>query len=418
MARRVPSILEPPAYTKKSPAITMIRNYTLLTPMFGGGVKPRFADELTPIRGSAIRGQLRFWWRATRGGQFGGNLEKMRAAEEAIFGCAASEGKQGPSLVQIRVENRATNYARPTLNPRPAYLNSSEIHEYVGFPLRPDSENGRISAIDANLLLSAQFTLTMTCQMATVTVENRTLDLKNELDATFWAWETFGGVGARTRRGFGAIDCSMVNDQRVDHPVSERDATRWVMDKLKHYVIQNDFPEKVPHLDPEMFIKCVYERDPKNKSAKATWEMLVSSLKKFRSPIQEKWPEAKVIRRLNSSATPSANPEPGFVRSEFGMPIIFHFAHDRTMPDASLAPQKFDRMASPLILRPLKCADGTYAGLAAFLKTPFIETIPLNLRIQSRDFSVSGDLYLVDETNLPTTLKDQERVIEAFISLL
>ena len=38
-----------------------------ITPVFGGGVhidgatKP--PDPLTPIRGSAVRGQLRFWWR-------------------------------------------------------------------------------------------------------------------------------------------------------------------------------------------------------------------------------------------------------------------------------------------------------------------------------------------------------------------
>src|SRR5262249_2156372 len=36
-------------------------------PSFGGGVPPVEPDPSYPIRGTAIRGQLQFWWRATRG---------------------------------------------------------------------------------------------------------------------------------------------------------------------------------------------------------------------------------------------------------------------------------------------------------------------------------------------------------------
>ena len=35
----------------------------LITPMFGGGVTPGEVDREMPIRASALRGQLRFWWR-------------------------------------------------------------------------------------------------------------------------------------------------------------------------------------------------------------------------------------------------------------------------------------------------------------------------------------------------------------------
>src|SRR5262249_29154025 len=39
----------------------------LITPMFGGGIVPGEIDRTDPIRGTAIRGHLQFWWRATRG---------------------------------------------------------------------------------------------------------------------------------------------------------------------------------------------------------------------------------------------------------------------------------------------------------------------------------------------------------------
>lgn len=38
----------------------------LITPMYGGGVKAGRVDCKMPIRASALRGQLRFWWRLLR----------------------------------------------------------------------------------------------------------------------------------------------------------------------------------------------------------------------------------------------------------------------------------------------------------------------------------------------------------------
>lgn len=35
----------------------------LVTPMYGGGVQAAMPDVSMPIRATAIRGQLRFWWR-------------------------------------------------------------------------------------------------------------------------------------------------------------------------------------------------------------------------------------------------------------------------------------------------------------------------------------------------------------------
>ena len=35
----------------------------LITPIYGGGIQAAVPDVLMPIRVTAIRGQLRFWWR-------------------------------------------------------------------------------------------------------------------------------------------------------------------------------------------------------------------------------------------------------------------------------------------------------------------------------------------------------------------
>ena len=61
------------------------REYELITPLFGGGAENKKADEVSVIRATEIRGHLRFWWRATRGGQFS-TIEELKKHEDAIFG--------------------------------------------------------------------------------------------------------------------------------------------------------------------------------------------------------------------------------------------------------------------------------------------------------------------------------------------
>jgi hypothetical protein len=77
---------------------------------------------------------------------------------------------------------------------------------------------------------------------------------------------------------------------------------------------------------------------------------------------RSRWPEPDEIRRLTGkTAGAHAHPVvsvPRFPRAVFGMPIVFHFstAGDPDFERMELRPAEFERMASPLILRPL--ADG------------------------------------------------------------
>nr|WP_235283788.1 MULTISPECIES: type III-B CRISPR module RAMP protein Cmr1 [Thermus] len=74
------------------PLVKVERTYRLLTPLFGGGVEPRLADPVTVVRGTEVRGQLRFWWRAVRGWQAEGDLKRLFDLEAAIFGSAGEGG--------------------------------------------------------------------------------------------------------------------------------------------------------------------------------------------------------------------------------------------------------------------------------------------------------------------------------------
>lgn len=169
--------------------IVQTREYELITPLFGGGVEPGNADPVTTVRAIEIRGHLRFWWRATRGGQSDGDLSKLKKAEDELWGTASSGNATLPS--KVIVQAFATNPGRKFI----AKTDRGEVVDvfdpkspfgYAAFPLRD---------LRKYVIEGVKFKLTIQYPSAA----------RTDVEAALWAWETFGGLGGRTRRGFGAI---------------------------------------------------------------------------------------------------------------------------------------------------------------------------------------------------------------------
>src|SRR5260370_23220018 len=101
--RKQPEVSPPEVITAKQPdnVITQVREYQLITPLYGGGVKPAEADPITVVRATEIRGHLRFWWRACGGGRFNGNLAEVKKEEDAIWGKAYKKGDFTISQEQV-----------------------------------------------------------------------------------------------------------------------------------------------------------------------------------------------------------------------------------------------------------------------------------------------------------------------------
>ncbi|MCC6585127.1 MAG: type III-B CRISPR module RAMP protein Cmr1 [Bryobacterales bacterium] len=146
----------------------------VITPLFGGSVTPRKADPAAPIRVPSIRGHLRWWYRATVGRQYH-TVAELRAAETEIFGDTA-----GASAVDVRVTIKQPG--RP--------LKDDEVPLRQGdrlFPIFPGDYR--------SVLVGVEFELELRLPEK----------LKPTLETVLWAWSNFGGIGAKTRRGCGAV---------------------------------------------------------------------------------------------------------------------------------------------------------------------------------------------------------------------
>jgi CRISPR-associated protein Cmr1 len=310
--------------------VRLERRYTLLTPLFGGGVSARENDVSQLVRSGGVRGQLRFWWRAARGR---GTLEEMRAKEAGIWGAVSGERAQ-PSAVIVHVHVTSIGEALTPQNTR-----SSPIPWYAAFPLQP-VRNGPISAVRTNV----EFTLYLRFPER----------LETEVSAALWAWETFGGVGGRTRRGFGAINPEqpLLTDPR---------------DGLRKYALPEDSPDNVPRIHPASVMLEL------NK----TWKELLWLYQNFRqdrsgerSQGRSRWCEPDALRRLSRQSLPKharpINDIDKFPRGQFGLPVIFHFKDAADPPLTQLVGANHERLASPLILRP----RSSTSSLALLLDAP------------------------------------------------
>ncbi|MCC6343667.1 MAG: type III-B CRISPR module RAMP protein Cmr1 [Bryobacterales bacterium] len=156
-------------------------NFRTVTPLFGGGVEPRHTDPVSVIHPPAIRGHLRFWWRATSGASFQ-NHAALKSAEDALWG---STSRASRVAINVIIQNRGRALQTNTINHHltlrrlfPLFdANPQLIRCNVKFQLQvrlaPDMDPGMISGVESAL----------------------------------WAWATFGGIGSRVRRGCGALLC-------------------------------------------------------------------------------------------------------------------------------------------------------------------------------------------------------------------
>jgi len=140
-----------------------------VTPLFLGGADPRGEPEL---RAASIRGALRFWLRALLGGVIGDrDLDALRKAESAVFG--STDTGASPVVVWVAGNVKHASY-RPLLhNPQKTFtfsgIKPGETFSLEVVPRRPYES---VSPI---------------------------------VISTTALWLLLGGVGKRSRRGFGTL---------------------------------------------------------------------------------------------------------------------------------------------------------------------------------------------------------------------
>ena len=412
--RHLPDALKrPPTKIDKSrtrPDFDITLHLETITPVIGGGVDKGEPDVIDIIRVPSIRGALRWWWRTLFASD---DAEETFQREAKIWGGVGVEKGNGESgngkgvdalksSVVVEVTLKSPGKAIPAggHDPRPGGRGHRAFPRwsigrdlaYALFPLQLTRDelraHGPGTAPTRSIRKGVKFKLRVRSRRSGVEgrpkpSDSPTLDpnVQREVLATLWAFAHLGGIGARTRRGFGALAAQTIEIEASDGVDSEwksrfqtKSATSFAR-TLKQIIGlgTNRSPESAksaPTVDRVLVAKKAKRLDGAHGS-------LVKWLEKFRQGTdvgrrrgksgagKSNWPEADVIRReIDGGAVRNTrNPIPmkfdDTPRAALGLPIEFQFK-GATLK-ASLLPTTVGddskRWASPLILRPVLISE-------------------------------------------------------------
>ena len=420
--------------------VTLKYDVHLLTAIMGGGVSKGKADPDKPFRAESIKGQLRYWWRVlARAGCLAipacqvsaPSAADLRVREGNLWGMLDT---QRPKRSRVGLVVRHSGVTRPVC--------LVDLHNrYFGGQLNPQKGDWMTAYFAAEGERKYEKAFILPGHIFTLEVCIPKAD-QSEIKLAISLWATLGGLGSRTRRGAGAVEvyCVSTPERRllnafVDHK-------ELINSCFKH--VKRDAPDFTVN-GALMDYLCQFDGHGQSQShhnALMAQIDALGSMRRFRqgepavppgpkfvrrggrNPGRSPWTEPDMIRRstgLSFTKVPARrdhhgmpvggpghsrnhSPVPGggdfAPRASFGMPLVIKF-HDQQRPPngsdtldydpatRSLIPDldDVDRMASPIILRPVafKSENGVqYKAVAALIPNhPFRQLTTVQVKLQA-----------------------------------
>ena len=293
---------------------------------------------------------------------------------------------------------------------------------YVLFPFQGQlsTDRTRIEEQPARCIPKASFRLLLQCPA----------DLWPQVEPAVWAWANFGGIGSRTRRGCGAIRCDELAPQDPTH----------LAEQVKQFSPQQPPGREWPTLGADILLRTVAAPGEPIR----VWDWLIERYKHFRQgpgfarnrgqqpnrPGRSRWPEPETIRetlgadrRRSGHAPLPGSPADAFPRAELGLPIIYELRGKGEPPKTSLQPvvngKPGDRMASPLILKPLARSSGKALPVIVRLVAPQVNELVLMQGKHERgrfDANAIRGRRLVTTGDQPMSYTTTGSALEAFLA--
>lgn len=416
--RVIPALADVPATT--SDMVQRAFTIQFATPCLGGGTKAGKIDEKFPVRASSIRGHLRFWWRLLNAAAFqqpgaATDLPALRRREQEIFG-----GPDFPSPLHLQVTTERCRWDQGNTRSAADHFgfDRNDPECYALFPPLNDKDKTQTQAtkiikegfsFDLRLTWPSQQRLAV--MRAAQNADRQRMspplpplpatiqDPTDEIQQAVLAWLRWGGLGARTRRGVGSLDC-------VTGPAEMSMHT-----------------DTAPPPGCRLFLYSPRQPDAAWNAMQA-WNTAVKIYQRFRQsfrrpasgsnrfPGRSRWPEPDSIRMLTRCSDPDHGTpmypldQPLFPRAVLGLPIGFQFKsgpQDKASPDkdparVTLVPKGKDRMASPVITKAV-FMDGQWKS--AILILPFHDALSMTCTLKD----TSGPALWEAQLRRPGTLE-------------
>ena len=176
-------------------------NCEVVTPLFLGGANPKEAE----LRPASIKGMLRFWWRAVYGSD---DLKEMRESEAKIFGDTDSCSHLrviAPYEEVSKIENIKGGKKYTAKSSRGSF--NLNIIDYLAFGICVYNREARGNVYErAHIPPGTKIPITLRYPK----------EYQEQVIRSFEAFIRFGGLGAKSRNGFGSLHCASIGKTKFN----------------------------------------------------------------------------------------------------------------------------------------------------------------------------------------------------------
>ncbi len=339
-------------------------SYRVVTPLFCAG-----SETASPeLRLSSFKGLLRYWWRVLAWPRCAGDLERIQQQEDALFG-SAGKGQSRVSMRLDQVSCLSCIAIDDVLGSAPRNRVVGEGARYLGYGVM-EAFRRRSKGTEAGQLTRA-------CLRApidfTVLMRGRTLDEEqsHSLTKALIALGTFGGMGAKSRKGYGSLVIQALSVDGADKwraPRSTNELKAAVADLASHCTV-SALPEYTAlSKQARHVLVSSAKREPTE-----LLDLIGRELVRFRSwghngnvlgsPSEKIFEDDHDLMVKQEPESRKVHPR----RIAFGLP------HNYGKPDKQVGPadSQLDRRASPLFIHIHECDNAPIAVLS-FLPARFL----------------------------------------------
>ena len=364
---------------------TLEATFRIVTPLFLGGAE----HEADAIRPPSIKGVLRFWWRALNWSEcyreskagVSAALRRLHKRETHLFGNAADgkkTGGQGCFLMKI-ARSQLTHAALPEHErPGTAYLLGQGLYKA-----------GRAGGYQRKALSESQdFRLTIIFR------DGVTLEDRRQIETALWLMGLIGGLGSRSRRGFGSLSLKAMTGSSLDFQIPT-DAETYVA-SVSRIIGGTDGITEPPFT--AFSSTCRMDISAKGVQWKTLLNMIGEQLLTYRSngrkddtgtrrvldnivmPVDLRfWEDHECAYRISAGVDVKGHPR----RVVFGLPHNYYFSSSAVKTTTDIVPTHKDangrwtsdergRRASPLFIHIHEFTEDDYGAIQTFMPATFL----------------------------------------------
>lgn len=370
--------------------IELVGKFHVVTPLFMSG-SDRFRAEL---RVPSIKGVLRFWWRALALGNLS-SVSKVREEESRIFGSAGNDVGQAKVHLRLNLPENVVQYKDLILK----YADGEPVGpgaRYLGYGVVEAVPSKKRNTREGQILRSClkyPFEGTLSLLIKNGTSSD---DVKS-IESAIVAMGLFGGLGSRSRKGYGSFNLAelKLGEEILFRMPKDADDLRLMIKSFfenHNIVAYSGLPPYTAYSDLTRVDIIDKGSDPLR-----LLNSVGEAMQMYRSWGRSGKVNGKDAERnfkddhdlALESIKKKVDTHPS--RAVFGLPHNYYFSSQKEKVDVK--PAELERRASPLFIHIQELANKQYAAVTTILPSDFLpsgERIKVNHSVvpQRVDFKV------------------------------